>query len=373
MQVMPSNLEQERPYKLYRSGPKGLKAFLRGEEEPLPSRGRERDRRGSGPSTPQPGWRERFTPRRVIKWLLIALIAWLLLSFVLFLISAQTRSGALPSGAQSQLSSGGPMLTSANTILILGLDNRPTTGAGSKEPGANTNEAVANTDSIMLWRLGGGVSRRLSIPRDTLVNIPGHGMEKINAAWAIGGPGLALQVIKQFTGLQINHLVVIDLANFPKFINDIGGVTVKTGKVCSNISGGTARGGFTLDLNAGVHHLNGEQAMILARTRDNTCNPASNDLTREAMQQQILNSIKSQLLTVHTFFHLPWAAWDAPGVIQTDMGGLTLMQMFIASEIGGSAPVSLLSETGGNYNGEDVLIPNQANVHAQAQKLLTGN
>ena len=85
----------------------------------------------------------------------------------------------------------------------------------------------------MLWRLGGGVSRRLSIPRDTLVDIPGAGRQKINSAWAIGGPALALKTIKQFTGLQINHLVVIDLANFPKFIDDIGGVTVRTGRVCS--------------------------------------------------------------------------------------------------------------------------------------------
>jgi len=371
---MPSDLEQ-RPYKVYRAGPRGLKAILRGEEDVGPSgprgpRGPSRD--GGREGIPQRGWRERITLRRVIKYLLIAIVGWVLLSFVLFMISAQTRSGSLPSGAQSQLTSGGPILTSANTILILGLDNRPTSGVGSKEPGANTNEADANTDTIMLWRLGGGVSRRLSIPRDTLVNIPGHGEEKINSAWAQGGPALALQVIKQFTGLQINHLVVIDLANFPKFIDDIGGVTVRTGKICSNIAGGTADGGFTLNLNPGVHHLNGEQAMILARTRENSCNPASNDLTREAAQQQILNSIKSQLLTFHTFLHLPWAAWDAPGVIQTDMGGLTLMQMFVASEIGGSAPVNLLSETPENYNGADVLIPNQANVHAQVQKLLNG-
>ena len=265
------------------------------------------------------------------------------------------------------------MLTSANTILILGLDNRPTSGQDSKEGGgANTNEADANTDTIMLWRVGGGVSRRLSIPRDTLVNIPGHGQAKINAAWPYGGPALALKVIKQFTGLQINHLVVIDLANFPKFINDIGGVNVKTGRICSTISGGTARGGFTLNLSPGSTTSNGEQAMVLARTRENTCNPASNDLTREATQQQILNSIKSQLLTVHTFFHLPWAAWDAPSVFQTDMGGLTLLQMFAASEIGGSAPPSLLSETNSTYNGQDVLIPNQANVQAQVNKLLNG-
>ncbi|HYB29742.1 MAG TPA: LCP family protein [Solirubrobacteraceae bacterium] len=368
---MPNDLGPP-PYKIYRAGPRGLKARLRGEEDELQLQP-EYHRYRSGRDRRRPSGR-RITWKRVALGVVAAVVGWLLLSFVLFMISAESHSGGpLVAAAEPELSSGGPMLTSANTILILGLDNRPTTGPGSKEGGgANTNEADANTDTIMLWRVGGGVSRRLSIPRDTLVNIPGHGEAKINAAWAYGGPALALKVIKQFTGIQINHLVVIDLANFPKFIDDIGGVTVTTGKICSNISGGTADGGFTLDLNPGTHHLNGEQAMILARTRENSCNPASTDLTREAAQQQILNSIKSQLLTLHTFVHLPWAAWDAPSVFQTDMGGLTLMQMFAASEIGGSAPTSLLSETNSTYNGEDVLIPNQANVQAQVSKLLNG-
>ena len=225
----------------------------------------------------------------------------------------------------------------------------------------------------MLWRIGGGTSRRLSIPRDTLVNIPGVGPSKINAAWAVGDPALALRVIKQFTGLQINHLIVINLGNFPKFIDDIGGVTVKTGRICSTISGGTANGGFTLNLRPGVHHLDGIQAMVLARTRENACNAASNDLTREGYQQQILNAIKSQLFSFHAFVHLPWAAWDAPGVLESDLGPLQLLELFASAEIGGSAPVSLLSESGSVYNGQDVLIPNMANVHAQVQKLLTGN
>jgi LCP family protein required for cell wall assembly len=398
---MANDLKQP-PYKTYRSAPRGLRAFLRGEDEdfgtpagPAPEYTRYGGRRGlldrfrgggggdgrvpvSGPGAPgdRPGRRffrgRPLTLKRGIAYVLIAIVAWVALSLVLFLISAQTRTGSLPNGAQSELSSGGPMLTSANNILVLGLDTRPTTGPGYKEPGSNHNDAHAATDTIMLWRLGGGVSRRLSIPRDTLVNIPGVGPNKINAAWAVGGPALALKVIKQFTGLQINHLVVINLANFPNFINDIGGVTVRTGKVCSTIAGGSGDGGFTLNLNPGVHHLNGLQAETLARTRENACDPASNDLTREAMQQQILNAIKSQLFTFHTFLHLPWAAWDAPSVIETDMGGLTLMQMFIASEIGGSAPVNLLSETPEVYNGSDVLVPNQANVHAEVQKLLTG-
>jgi LCP family protein required for cell wall assembly len=364
------------PYKVYRARPRGLKALLRGEEEIGVPGGPDREPPGRPPLRPgeRLPWRDRISPRAVLKWLVIAALCWVALSLALFMISSYTRAGnGLISKAQAQLSSGGPMLTSANTILVLGLDNRPSTGPGSKEPGANFNEANAATDSIMLWRLGGGVSRRLSIPRDTLVDIPGVGPSKINAAWAYGGPALALKTIKQFTGVQINHMIVVDLARFPKFIDDIGGIDVKTGRVCSTISGGTANGGFTLDLSPGVHHLSGEQALLLARTRENNCNPSSNDLTREAVQQQILNSIKSQLLTFHTFFNLPWASWDAPQALQTDMGGLTLMQMFIASEIGGSAPVSLLSETASTYNGQDVLVPNQANVHAQVQKLLTGS
>jgi len=370
---MPSNLEQ--PYKVYRSGPRGLKARLRGEDDELQLGGD-----GPGYNRYRAGGDGRGGPRRRVSWkrvilgVVAVLVSWLLLSFVLFMISASTRSNpAILAPAQSQLTSGGPMLTSANTVLVLGLDNRPTSGVDSKEGGgANTNEVDANTDTIMLWRIGGGVSRRLSIPRDTLVNIPGHGQEKINAAWAQGGPGLALQVIKQFTGLQINHVIVVDLGNFPKFIDDIGGVTVKTGRICSNISGGAANGGFTLDLTPGVHHLTGEQAEVLARTRENSCNASSNDLTREEAQQEIMNAIKSQLLTLHTFVHLPWASWDAPSVVQTDMGGLTLMQLFLASEMGGSAPPSLLSETNSTYNGQDVLIPSQENVKAQVAKLLNG-
>ena len=358
--------ESDRPYTLYRSLPRGL----RGRRAP-------RDEDPRGPDRPRRRLRGRpITPWRVVRWVAGLLVAWVVLSVVLFFVSAQTHSGALPAGAKSQLSGGGPILTSANTVLILGLDNRPTTGPGSKEGGLTSSQLTeknARTDTIMLWRVGGGVSRRLSIPRDTLVNIPGLGASKINAAWSYGGPALALKVIKQFTGIRaINHLIVIDLANFPKFIDDIGGVNVKTGKICSNISGGKANGGFTLDLKRGTHHLNGLQALLLARTRENSCNPAYDDLNREAAQQQIVNSIKSQLLSVHTFVHLPWVGWDAPRVIQTDMGGLSLMQLFLASEIGGSSPARLLHETSSVSNGVDVLTPNPANVTSSVRRLMTG-
>jgi LCP family protein required for cell wall assembly len=415
---------EERPYKTYRSAPRGLLARLRGETdtEQLEARaeklsrqappggggrrgggddrggagrgagdGRGGDGRGgAGRGGDQPPARRRglfrrraglprrprFHPIRIIKYVVTFVLVWVLLSLVLFCISASQDAGNLPGGnaTEAALSSSGPMLISPSTVLILGLDNRPTSGYSSKEPGANYNEAEANTDSIMLWRIGGGVSRRLSIPRDTLVDVPGRcGEQKINAAWQCGGPKLTIQVVESLTGIKINHLIVVDLGNFPKFINDIGGVTVHTPRICSVISGGAKNGGFSLYLSRGYHHLDGTNALTLARTRDNRCDPAYSDFQREAMQQQIMNAIKSQLFSVHAFIHLPWASWDAPKVIQTDMGPADLLQLFVSSETGGSAPTELLKETGSSYNGADVELSNPANVRKQVNKLMTGS
>jgi LCP family protein required for cell wall assembly len=370
---MPSDLE-ERPYKIYRAGPRGLKALLRGEEDmglgpERPGRG---GGRGGGRRRLGTGWfRGRVTPRRVIVWLLGAIVAWLLLSLVLFLISAQIQTSGLPASAGSALTPGGNMLTSTDTVLILGTDQRP---AGSKEPGANTSDAGSRSDTIMLWRIGGGVSRRLSIPRDTATDVPGHGRQKINAGYAFGGPALAIKTIEAFTGVKINHVIVVNLAAFPKFIDAIGGIDVKTGRVCSNISGGTSNGGFTLNLSPGVHHLDGIQALTYARTRHNTCNAADSDLTRVQHQQDILNSIKSKLLSVGSFFHLPWASWAAPKVLRTDMGGFTLLSLFAASEIGGTAPVTLLKPSGAETlpDGSAALTVTPGEVQQAIAKLMNG-
>ena len=342
-------------------------ARLRGEEDELRVPTEYRTYRGAGREGP----RRRITPKRVIIGLLLALVAWLLLSFVLFLISASVQSGGVPSDAEAALASGGNMITSTDTILVIGTDQRP---AGTHEAGANTSDAGSRSDTLMLWRIGGGVSRRLSIPRDTLVPIPGHGTNKINAAYAFGGPALTIKTVEQFTGIKINHLIIINFANFPKFIDAIGGVDVKTGRICSQISGGAQNGGWTLNLAPGNHHLTGIQALTLARTRHNTCNAASSDLTREGYQQQILNAIKSQLFSAHTFVHLPWAAWDAPQALRTDMGGFTLLSMFVAAEMGGSAPVQILKPTGGEAVtgvGDALTVTPQA-VHQAVSKLIDG-
>ncbi len=385
---MPSDLEdrpyrsyrageaEERPYRLYRARPRGVRALLRGEEEDpfLPGDDGDGGRGGRRPRTRRGLWDGRVTWKRGLAALVILVVGWLLLSFVLFMVSADTKQGKLPASALSELSPGGNMLFSANTILILGTDQRPKTGPGSKEPGSNYNDAGANSDTIMLWRVGGGVSRRLSIPRDTVADVPGHGLAKINAGYAIGGPALAIKTIENFTGIKINHLIVVNLGAFPPFIDAIGGIDVKTGRVCSSISGGTKNGGFTLNLSPGVHHLTGIEALVYARTRENSCNPTENDLTREAHQQDILNAIKAKLSSPGIFFHLPWASWDAPQVLRSDMGGLTLLSLFASAEMGGSAPIHVLKNTGAEAlpgYGDALTVTHQA-VQKAVSQLLNG-
>jgi LCP family protein required for cell wall assembly len=357
----------DRPYRTYRTRPRGLRALLRGEEDaalPGPSPGDGGERRFRLPAG-RPG------VRRVLKYLVIAIGAWLLLSLVLFLISAQIEQGNLSDSARRALTSGGNMITSTDTVLIIGTDQRP---KGSKEPGANTSDTGSRSDTLMLWRIGGGTSRRLSIPRDTVADIPGHGTNKINAAYAFGGPGLTIRTVEAFTGVKINHVIVVNLAAFPQFIDAIGGIDVKTGRVCSDISGGVRNGGFSLYLRPGTHHLSGKQALVLARTRHNKCNPNENDLTRAKRQQEILNAVKGKLLSFGTFFRLPWASWDAPKVLRSDMGGFTLLSLFVGSELGGSAPVDVLKPDGGTTlpDGESALTVSSGSVHRAVGKLLNG-
>ena len=127
----------------------------------------------------------------------------------------------------------------------------------------------------MLIRAGGTTFRKLSIPRDTLADVPGHGEQKINSAYAAGGAKLTIRTVEGLLGIDIDQIAIIDFDGFRKFIDTIGGIDVDLPTdVCSMVSGGA----FNLKLKKGENHLNGFQAITLARTRDNTC--SSGDLRR---------------------------------------------------------------------------------------------
>ena len=107
------------------------------------------------------------------------------MSAILFLVSAQIERQKVSDDARAALSDSGFTLTSPNTVLVLGSDART---KGTREAGAQTIGEPSRSDSIMLLRIGGGRNATLSIPRDTVVNIPGHGQARSTRRTPSAGP-----------------------------------------------------------------------------------------------------------------------------------------------------------------------------------------
>jgi LCP family protein required for cell wall assembly len=287
-------------------------------------------------------WRRWTRPKRVLLSLFALAVGWIVLSLILFLVSSHFERTPLPSDVSSVLDPAGYPLTSASNTLVLGSDRRQ---KNSKEPGAETT-GFGRSDTIMLIRTGGGHAARLSIPRDTVIEIPGHGLQKINAAHEFGGPAESVAVIERWLGIPINHVVEVNFENFPQLIDAMGGVTYSGGCIVSKLDGGSANGGFTLRLSSGTHHIDGEQALALARTRENLCAPNETDIQREEHQQALFNDMKNQLKSPSSFFRLPWIAWHAPPAIISDMSGTELLGMFAALAVTGTPPTHVLLPTG---------------------------
>jgi len=177
-------------------------------------------------------------------------------------------------------------------------------------------------------------------------------------------------VIKHWLGIPINHVVEVNFENFPQLIDAMGGIDYTGGCVYSRLDGGFIRGGYTLRLSAGSHHLNGKQALALARTRENLCAPSQTDLQREEHQQALFNAMKSRLLSPSSFLRLPWIAWNAPPAIISDMSGPSLLAMFAGLAISGTPPTRVLRPTGATTlagGGEGLTVSESARRAAVAQ------
>ena len=114
----------------------------------------------------------------------------------------------------------------------------------------------------------------------------------------------------------------------------------------SKLNGGFKNGGYTLRLKAGEQEIDGKQALALARTRKNECNPKESDLTRARRQQKIMGSIKDKVTSLETFIRLPWVSWAAPKAIRSDMSGPTLLGLVGAELSAGTAKPNVLKPTG---------------------------
>jgi LCP family protein required for cell wall assembly len=325
-----------------------------------------------------------------LRWILIAAVGWLLLSFITFAISAQIQKGKLPQSAKDALH-GGPFLLGGQNILIIGGDRR-----GKLQHHANTEgtQGPPRADTIMVLHSSLTSFRKLSIPRDSYAAIPSCGEQKINASLACntrspnGNPAETIKTVENFLGIDINHIVIVDFDGFANFIDTLGGVTINVpdtnGKkngpvVCGDVDGGKKNGGVSLKLPPGEITLQGDKALAYSRLRENRCNPGEDDRDRAARQQAVLNGIKDRLTSItrfpYNFIKGPFIGWDAPKAFVSDMGGFTLPQVAISAIFGGSGSTNVL---GGNKAavssgpGGSLVIP-QGECEDAVKKLLGGD
>jgi LCP family protein required for cell wall assembly len=192
------------------------------------------------------------------------------------------------------------------------------------------------SDSIMLVRTDPDKHRisYLSIPRDLRVDIPGHGTGKINSAFALGGPALAMRTISGVTGIPINHVVLVDFNSFKDLIDELGGVTVNvpapivsnrfdcpfpTASQCQKWKGWRFA--------KGKQKLDGRRALIYSRIRENRLDPAENDLTRGGRQQAVVDAIGNKLTGPGTLFKLPFVGDSLLKPLATDLTAGQFLQL----------------------------------------------
>jgi LCP family protein required for cell wall assembly len=182
--------------------------------------------------------------------------------------------------------------------------------------------------------------RRLSVLRDSYAQIPGDGAQKINAAYAIGGPALSAKTVENFMGndLKVNHVVEFSFVDFPEFIDSLGGIDVTLNECVQS----QPFDGQVFQLPPGTSHLDGRQALLFSRVRENKCNPREDDRARVQRQQTVLTAVRSKLVTPTAFFKLPWLSWQAPRTIKTDLGPFGLLAFVADLATGGSTDQQVL-------------------------------
>jgi LCP family protein required for cell wall assembly len=188
---------------------------------------------------------------------------------------------------------------------------------------------------MMLLRTDPGGHRisYLSIPRDLYVDIPGHGRNKINTAYQIGGAVLQLRTVKQFTGLEVDHIALVDFGSFRDLIDAIGGVTVNNPKpILSNRFDCPYTAAKCADwkgwsFGKGEIHLDGRRALAYSRVRENRLDAADTDFTRGERQQQVISAIGAKLASAGTFARLPFIGDDLLKPLATDLSAWQILQL----------------------------------------------
>jgi polyisoprenyl-teichoic acid--peptidoglycan teichoic acid transferase len=352
----------EKPYRVYRGGRVKGKVPLDRPRQARP------DRNGRGPREPKIR-----RPRRRWSWkrriglgllvLLVLVTVWSIAGYLSFRSGVDRANARLDKAVPPVLAKqSGLMLSNASNILLLGRDHE------------NTDQRVGlnNSDSIMILRTDPSRHRLvyLSIPRDLRVPIPGYGEDRINSALPRGGTSLAIRTIENFTGLEINHVMIVDFSSFRSLIDNIGGVDIDVPDPilsnkfdCPYKAAECARWkGYRF--HKGVQHMNGRRALIYSRIRENQLNPADSDITRGLRQQAVLRAVMAKVLGISTFFKLPFNGKTLLEPLTTDLSAWQFVQLgWVMKRAGQSGALHCrLGGQSANIGGASMIVGTEENL-----------
>ena len=313
------------------------------------------------------GWTRRRWLLVTILGVILLLVVWGVAGYLSVSSGVSDANARLPKNVRPVLTPDeGLLFSSSTTILLLGTDHASGRGSAGRS-------ADQHSDSITLLHTDPGRHRLyyLSIPRDLRVDVPGYGPQKVNAAMQFGGLKLAIRTVDALVGsaLPINHVVIVDFNQFEKLIDAIGGITVNvpenilsnrfdcpypTAQRCSEWKGWRFHKGPT--------HLNGHEALIFSRVRENQLDQSWTDFDRQRDQQLVEQATLSKLSSPSLFFSLPFDGSSLLAPIATDLSTWKLLQLSWVKFRSGKSIHCRLGGTGQTIGGGDYIIGGPENI-----------
>ncbi len=180
--------------------------------------------------------------------------------------------------------------------------------------GEDSNDGSHRADAIAVLRVNVDEKsvKILSLPRDTRVEIPGKGWQKINHAYAYGEVDLLRRTIINYLGIPLNYYVAINYASFPKIVDLIGGVEISVEK---HLRYTDRAAGLVIDIPKGIQHMNGDTALKYVRFR----NDALGDIGRVKRQQRFILAILSKIKSPSIVARYPKLVGESMKMVNTDL------------------------------------------------------
>lgn len=248
------------------------------------------------------------------------------------------------------------LLHAKKNIVVLGVDQR------SGDTGRS------DTLFVLMLDTSKNQASLLSIPRDTLVKIPGHGWDKINHAYAFGGYGLTMSTVSRLLGLQIDDYVIVDFQGFVKLVDAIGGVDIDVEKRMQYQDPYDGETGLVINLQPGRQHMDGMTAIQYVRYRDE-----EGDIGRIMRQQKFMKAVFAKLRTMNLLTTAPEIAKILFNTVETDLsiGDLGSLLLTFAKNVQGISQLETAMVQGTPAYLDDISywIPNMTALRQQVARL----